>query len=84
LTERAKGTFEVKVIPQPPDDKDDPNLGRFLLDKRFHGDLEGTSKGQMLTADTAVKGSGVMWRLRRSAELCVDAVAHLCCSTSER
>lgn len=43
LAEHAKGTFEVKVIPQPPDDKDDPNLGRFLLDKQFHGDLEGTS-----------------------------------------
>jgi hypothetical protein len=58
LAEHAKGTFEVKVIPQPPDDKDDPNLGRFLLDKQVHGDLEGASKGQMLTAGTAVKGSG--------------------------
>jgi uncharacterized protein DUF3224 len=57
LAEHAQGTFEVKVTPQPPDDKDDPNLGRFLLDKQFHGDLEGTSKGQMLTAGTAVKGS---------------------------
>lgn len=27
------------------------------LDKQFHGDLEGTSKGQMLTAGTAVKDS---------------------------
>jgi hypothetical protein len=58
LAEHAKGTFEVKVIAQPPDDKDDPNLGRFLLDKQFHGDLEGASKGQMLTAGTAMKGSG--------------------------
>ena len=31
--------------------------GRFLIDKQFHGDLEGTSKGQMLSAGTAVKGS---------------------------
>ena len=58
MAEHAKGTFEVKVIAQPPDDKDDPNLGRFLLDKQFHGDLEGASKGQMLTAGTAMKGSG--------------------------
>ena len=29
------------------------------IDKQFHGDLEGTSKGQMLTAVTDVKGSGV-------------------------
>jgi hypothetical protein len=27
------------------------------LDKQFHGDLEATSKGQMLTASTDVKGS---------------------------
>jgi hypothetical protein len=57
LAEHAKGTFEVKMTPQPPGDKDEPNLGRFQLDKQFHGDLEGTSKGQMLTAGTAVKGS---------------------------
>ena len=29
----------------------------MLIDKQFHGDLEGTSKGQMLSAMTAVKGS---------------------------
>lgn len=27
------------------------------IDKKFHGDLEGTSKGEMLSAGTAVKGS---------------------------
>jgi hypothetical protein len=27
------------------------------IDKQFHGDIEGTSKGQMLTAMTEVKGS---------------------------
>lgn len=27
------------------------------LDKQFHGDLEGTSKGEMLTAMTSVQGS---------------------------
>jgi len=30
----------------------------MLLDKHYHGDLEGTGKGQMLTAGTSVKGSG--------------------------
>jgi hypothetical protein len=29
----------------------------MALDKQFHGDLEATSKGQMLSAGTAVKGS---------------------------
>jgi hypothetical protein len=57
VTHHASGPFDVKVIPQ--DDKgDDPLLGRMSLDKQYHGDLEATGKGQMLTAGTAVKGSG--------------------------
>lgn len=51
----ATGPFDVKLTPQ--DDKIDPTLGRMTLDKTFHGDLEGTSKGQMLTASTDVKDS---------------------------
>ncbi|MGO9126639.1 MAG: DUF3224 domain-containing protein, partial [Terriglobales bacterium] len=31
--------------------------GRMTIDKQFHGDLEGTSKGEMLSAMTEVKGS---------------------------
>ena len=50
----ATGTFEVKLTPQATDD---PALGRLTIDKQFHGDLEGTSKGQMLTAMTDIKGS---------------------------
>jgi hypothetical protein len=56
----ATGPFEVKLAPQ--DDKIDPSLGRMTFDKQFHGDLEATSKGQMLTGGTAgkdPKGSGV-------------------------
>jgi hypothetical protein len=57
MTSRAKGTFEVKVTPQ--DDKsEDQNLGRMTIDKQFHSDLEGTSKGQMLSFRTADKRSG--------------------------
>jgi hypothetical protein len=52
----ASGTFDVKLTPQT-DDKGDPALGRMTIDKQFHGDLEGTSKGQMLTGMTDVKGS---------------------------
>src|SRR5580704_17922887 len=52
------GSFEVKLTPQPPEDKaDGSTLGRMSGDKQFHGDLEGTSKVQMLTAMTEVKGS---------------------------
>ena len=58
MTNRASGTFEVKLNPQVPDDKvGDPSLGRMSIDKQFHGDLEATSKGQMLTVSTDVKGS---------------------------
>lgn len=57
MTTRATGTFEVKLTPQVADDAENPNLGRMLIDKQFHGDLEGVSKGQMLTGMTDVKGS---------------------------
>ena len=55
----ARGPFEVKLTPQPFDDKaEDALLGRMTLDKQFHGDLEATSRGVMLSAGTSVKGSG--------------------------
>jgi Protein of unknown function (DUF3224) len=58
MTKRATGTFEVTLIPQEADDKSqNPPIGRMLLDKQFHGDLEAVSKGQMLTGMTAVQGS---------------------------
>jgi hypothetical protein len=55
----ASGTFEVKIIPQKPDNKEaeSANLGRMSIDKQFYGDLEATSKGEMLAAATEVKGS---------------------------
>lgn len=53
MTTHASGTFEVKLTPQA----EEASLGRLSIDKQFHGDLEATSKGQMLTAGTAVKGS---------------------------
>jgi hypothetical protein len=56
VTTHASGTFEVKLNPQ--DDKsEDATLNRMTMEKEFHGDLEGTSKGQMLSAATAVQGS---------------------------
>ena len=54
----ARGTFIVKLTPAPaPDDPAAADLGRMTIDKLFHGDIEGTSKGEMLTAGTATKGS---------------------------
>jgi hypothetical protein len=54
----ARGTFDVKVIPQAPDDAAGGPFGRLFLDKQFHGALEGGSKGQMLASGTGKDGSG--------------------------
>ena len=48
MPNHAKGTFDVKMIPQPGDSAVDGGFGRLSLDKKFHGALEGTSKGTML------------------------------------
>ena len=56
-TSHASGTFEVKLTPQAAEDGADAGLGRMSSDKQFHGDLEGTSKGQMLSAMGSMKGS---------------------------
>jgi hypothetical protein len=59
---------EVKLNPQAPDEKvGDPSVGRMSLDKQFHGDLEATSRGQMLTAMTDVKGSAGYVAIERVA-----------------
>jgi hypothetical protein len=58
MTARATGPFDVKLAPLDPANKtDDSSLGRMSIDKQFHGDLEATGRGEMLTAGTAVKGS---------------------------
>ena len=56
-TMHAAGPFDVKITPQD-DNSSDPLLNRMTLEKQYHGDLEATGKGQMLTAGTEVKGSG--------------------------
>jgi hypothetical protein len=58
VTKHASGTFEVKMNPQAPEDiVGDATVGRRSVDTQFHGDLEATSKGQMLAAGTDVKDS---------------------------
>ncbi len=66
MTGHARGTFDVKLTPQEWDDKAErATLGRMIVDKRFHGDLEAASKGEMLTAGTPVKGSAGYVALER-------------------
>jgi len=58
MTRHAEGTFEVKTTPLPADDATTGTpIGRYALDKQFHGDIEGTSKGEMLGAGDPQKGS---------------------------
>lgn len=58
LTAHARGPFEVKLTSLPFDDKAaDPMMARMSIDKQFHGDLEASSVGQMLAANTTTKGS---------------------------
>jgi len=55
---RASGPFEVSLKPLPMDNEPGSDLlGRMSIEKQFRGDLEGTSKGQMLTGGTAIKNS---------------------------
>lgn len=56
LSQHANGPFDVKLTPQ--DDKLADGISRMLIDKQYHGDMEGAAKGQMLAAGSA-KTSGV-------------------------
>jgi len=59
MAHRATGTFEVKVTPQPlADEQAEATLGRWSLSKQFHGDLDGTSAGEMLAAGSPATGAG--------------------------
>ena len=68
MSQRATGAFDVKVVPQKPDTQiaRAANLSRLTIDKRFHGDLEGISKGEMLAVQSEeVKGSAGYVALER-------------------
>jgi len=66
LTKHAAGPFDVKITPETLADKSaDASLGRMSIDKQYHGDLEATARGEMLTASTTVKGSGVYVAVER-------------------
>ncbi len=54
----ATGTFELKTTPKDSEKSaGDTPTGRMAIEKTFAGDLEGTSKVEMLTAVTPTKGS---------------------------
>jgi hypothetical protein len=55
----VSGKFEVNLNPLEihSQGSDGINLGRMSIDKKFLGELNATSKGEMLSALTATKGS---------------------------
>jgi hypothetical protein len=58
MTHHATGSFDVRLEPVPlAAGAGDSSLGRLTIDKEFHGDLEATSRGEMLSAVTSTKGS---------------------------
>jgi hypothetical protein len=62
----ARGAFDVKLSPQTLSDHSaDPTLGRMSIAKQYHGDLEATAKGEMLTAASEMKESGVYVAVER-------------------
>ena len=55
---QAKGTFEVKMAPAETSTiGKEAGIGRMTIDKVFSGELEGTSKGEMLTGMTESTGA---------------------------
>src|SRR4051812_43982578 len=59
VTQHAKGTFEVKLTQQKADEGvgQAANVSRYSGEKQFHGDLEATSRVEMIGAQTETKGS---------------------------
>lgn len=66
MTQNARGNFDVKISPTGTDEGTGSHLGSMTLDKRYHGDLDATAKGHMLTAASAtVKGSAAYVAVER-------------------
>jgi uncharacterized Ntn-hydrolase superfamily protein len=62
----ASGPFDVKLNPLPSSDKTPgANLGRMSIEKQYHGELQATGKGEMLTATGLVKDSGAYVAVER-------------------
>jgi hypothetical protein len=62
----ATGKFDIQRTPIA-DDAGEPTLARFRLDKRFHGALDATSKGEMLAMGNPQSGSAGYVAMERVA-----------------
>ena len=64
IMKEVSGSLEVRITPE---DTGDDQMGMMLLDKTYHGDLQATGTGRMLTGMTAVKGSAGYVAIERLA-----------------
>lgn len=56
--QHARGSFEVKAAPISGDEATiGTSIGRYALDKQYHGDLEATARGEMLGAGNPATGT---------------------------
>lgn len=55
MTLHAKGTFDVKLALAPAGEPE--GMERRTLEKRYHGELDAESRGEMLSAGDPTKGS---------------------------
>jgi hypothetical protein len=62
MDHKAVGTFQVKLAPL---ETTEPKIGRMSIDKVFEGSLSATSKGEMLSLMTEVKGSAAYVAIER-------------------
>ncbi|MBS0365062.1 MAG: DUF3224 domain-containing protein [Proteobacteria bacterium] len=67
MKEHATGSFDVKITAQKHDSQiaRAANFDRRTIDKRFHGPLEATGKGEMIATSTEVKESAAYVALER-------------------
>ena len=65
VTQRATGSFEVKLTPQPVHDGAEGVLGRQSIAKTFQGELAGTSRGEMLAHWSDETSSGAYVAIER-------------------
>src|SRR5580704_2051689 len=58
MNHHASGPFDVKLNLLEPYNKSDAGFGRRSIDKQFHGDLDATSQGEMLSVGSAKDSGG--------------------------
>lgn len=58
MAHHVEGSFDVKNAPLAADEAlAGTSIGRFALDKHYHGDLEATARGEMLGAGNPATGT---------------------------